>query len=239
MDGRQLRVRHSMSRRGLAYDLVEELKRRILSGEIAPGEKLPAENSLVEEFRVSRTVVREAVSRLQAAGLVETFQGRGSFVLEVAERASGLREVRSHRDVLELLDFRIGVESEAAGLAAQRRTEHQVKAIERALDDFKRIGDDPSRSVEADFAFHLKVANASGNRFYTDLISSLGPMMIMLPRTRLDPAYEMSDATHLTRVVLEHENISAAIARADPDAARAAMRVHLSNTRHRLQPPSI
>ncbi|MFI7064684.1 FadR/GntR family transcriptional regulator [Kribbella sp. NPDC050124] len=223
-----------MTKRGLAHEVVEQLKGRILSGEIAPGDKLPAENSLVEEFGVSRTVVREAVSRLQAAGLVETFQGRGSFVLEVPERADGLRQVRSHRDVLELLEFRIGVESEAAGLAAVRRTEHQLKAIERALDDFRRIGADPSRSVEADFAFHFKVAAASGNRFYTDLIDSLGPMMIMLPRTRLDPAYEMSDATHLTRVVLEHENIYAAIARSDPDAARAAARVHLSNTRHRL-----
>ncbi|MEI8412798.1 MULTISPECIES: FadR/GntR family transcriptional regulator [unclassified Kribbella] len=223
------------SGRGLAHELVERLKERILSGAISPGEKLPAESSLVEEFGVSRTVVREAVSRLQAAGLVETFQGRGSFVLEVPERPSGLREVRSHRDVLELLDFRIGVESEAAGLAAGRRTDHQLKAIERALADFRRIGDDPSRSVEADFAFHLKVAAAAGNRFYRELIGSLGPMMIMLPRTRLDPAYEMSDAAHLNRVALEHENIYAAIARSDPEAARAAARVHLSNTRHRLQ----
>ncbi|TDW81775.1 MULTISPECIES: FadR/GntR family transcriptional regulator [Kribbella] len=219
---------------GLADQIVEDLKRRILSGGIAPGEKLPGENSLVEEFGVSRTVVREAVSRLQAAGLVETFQGRGSFVLEVPERTPGLREVRSHRDVLDLMDFRIGVESEAAGLAALRRTDHQLKGIERALDDFRRVGDDPGRSVEADFAFHLKVAVASGNRFYGDLIGELGPMMIMLPRTRLDPAYEMSDPEHLTRVVHEHENISAAIARSEPEAARAAMRVHLSSTRHRL-----
>jgi GntR family transcriptional regulator, transcriptional repressor for pyruvate dehydrogenase complex len=227
-----------MSGRGLAYELVEELKRRILSGEIAPGEKLPAENSLVEEFGVSRTVVREAVSRLQAAGLVETFQGRGSFVLEVPERSSGLREVRSHQDVLELMDFRIGVESEAAGLAAVRRTEHQLLGIERALADFRRIGDDPSRSVEADFAFHLKVAAAAGNRFYSELIGSLGPMMIMLPRTQLDPAYEMSDPGHVTRVVHEHENMYAAIARSDPESARAAARVHLANTRHRLTMPS-
>src|SRR6266516_5723118 len=135
--------------RGLAHELVERLKERILSGAIAPGEKLPGENGLVEEFGVSRTVVREAVSRLQAAGLVETFQGRGSFVLEVPDRASGLREVRSHRDVLELMDFRIGVESEAAGLAAGRRTASQLKGIERALDEYRRIGDDPSRSVQA------------------------------------------------------------------------------------------
>jgi DNA-binding FadR family transcriptional regulator len=220
---------------GLADRVVDELKRRILDGQIVPGEKLPGENGLVEEFGVSRTVVREAVSRLQAAGLVETFQGRGSFVLEVPERTPGLRAVRSHRDVLDLMDFRIGVESEAAGLAAGRRTGHQLKGIERALDDFRRVGNDPSRSVEADFAFHLKVAVASGNRFYSDLIGELGPMMIMLPRTRLDPAYEISDAEHLTRVIHEHENIHAAIARGEPEAARAAVRVHLANTRDRLR----
>jgi GntR family transcriptional repressor for pyruvate dehydrogenase complex len=92
--------------------------------------------------------------------------------------------------------------------------------------------------VEADFAFHLKVAAAAGNRFYSELIGSLGPMMIMLPRTQLDPAYEMSDPGHVTRVVHEHENIYAAIARSDPESARAAARVHLANTRHRLTMPS-
>ncbi|MEU4395549.1 FadR/GntR family transcriptional regulator [Kribbella sp. NPDC023855] len=223
--------------RGLAHELVERLKGRILAGELEPGSKLPTESSLTAEFGVSRTVVREAISRLQAAGLVETFQGRGSFVLSLppATERFALGEVRSHRDVLELLELRIGVEVEAAGLAAGRRTGHHLRAIDRALDDFRRIGDDPSSSVAADFAFHLKVASASGNRFYTELIGSLGPMMVMLPRTRLDPAYEMSDASHLSRVVLEHENIAVAITNSDPDAARAAMRVHLSNTRNRLQ----
>ena len=66
-------------------------------------------------------------------------------------------------------------------------------------------------------------------------LASLGPMMIMLPRTRLEAEYTESDATHLTRVSLEHENVYLAIARSDPEAARAAMRLHLSNSRARLQ----
>jgi len=228
------------SGRGLGFELVERLKGKILGGEIEPGRKLPAESSLMSEYAVSRTVVREAISRLQAAGLVETFQGRGSFVLALPEATTfelGATSIRSHRDVLDMLDFRIGVETEAAGLAAQRRTEHQLKAIERALKTFKRAADNPARAVEADFAFHLKIAVASGNRFYTELLGSLGPMMIMLPRTRLDPSYELTDAAHFTRVTLEHENIHDAIARADAEAARAAVRVHLSNSRHRLREP--
>jgi len=224
--------------RGLAHELVERLKEKILGGEIEPGRKLPAESSLMAEYAVSRTVVREAISRLQAAGLVETFQGRGSFVLALPEATTfEPTRIRSHRDVLDMLDFRIGVETEAAALAALRRTEHQLKAIERALKTFKRAAGNPARAVEADFAFHLKIAAASGNRFYTELLGSLGPMMIMLPRTRLDPSYELTDATHFTRVTLEHENIHDAIAHADAEAARAAVRVHLSNSRHRLQEP--
>ncbi|MFC7587290.1 FadR/GntR family transcriptional regulator [Nonomuraea antimicrobica] len=124
--------------RGLAYELVERLKARILAGEIAPGQRLPTESSLIQEFGVSRTVVREAVSRLQAAGLVETFQGRGSFVLALPPSTAfsvEAAQVRTHRDVLDMIDFRIGVESEAAGLAAERRTEPQLKAVERALVD--------------------------------------------------------------------------------------------------------
>ncbi|TWD75300.1 DNA-binding FadR family transcriptional regulator [Kribbella amoyensis] len=224
--------------RGLAHELVEALKAKILGGEIEPGRKLPAESSLMAEYAVSRTVVREAISRLQAAGLVETFQGRGSFVLAVPEPSPfslPADRLRSHRDILDLLDFRLGLEVEAAGLAAQRRTEHQLKAIERALGDFRRAADNPAQAVEADYAFHLKVAAASGNHFFTELLGSLGPMMIMLPRTRLDAAYSYDDAAHFTRVTLEHENIHDAIARADAEAARAAARVHLANSRHRLQ----
>lgn len=224
--------------RGLAHELVEKLKEQILAGKMVPGQKLPAEASLVAEYGVSRTVVREAISRLQAAGLVETFQGRGSFVLALPETegfAVGADRVRTHRDVLDMIDFRIGVESEAAGLAAERRTEVQLKAIERALRDLTRAGEKPSGAVEADFEFHRRIALASGNRFYADLLASLGPMMIMLPRTRLEAAYTVSDATHATRVSLEHENIYLAIARADSPAARAAMRLHLANSRARLQ----
>jgi GntR family transcriptional regulator, transcriptional repressor for pyruvate dehydrogenase complex len=224
--------------RGLAHGLVERVKERILAGELAPGDRLPTESALAEEFGVSRTVVREAVSRLQAAGLVETFQGRGSFVLSLpATEAFSIdaSRVRTHADVLDLIDLRVGLEVEAAGLAATRRTAHQLKAVERALSDYKRLGDRPDGGVEADYAFHLKVAAASGNPFVTELLGSLGPAMIMLPRTRLDAAYTVSDATHLTRVTLEHENVFLAVERQDPEAGRAATRLHLSNSRARLQ----
>ena len=175
--------------------MVAGLKDKILAGDLAPGAKLPSEAELVEEYAVSRTVVREAVTRLRAEGLVETQQGRGSFVLAVPEASSFSVEasaIRTHADVLAMLDFRIGVESEAAALAAAHHTDDDVAAIEEAMSGFTRAGHEGA--VEADFAFHLAIARATGNRFYVDLLGSLGPMMIMLPRTRLSAAYSMTDA---------------------------------------------
>lgn len=219
----------------LAQRVVAGLKERILAGDLAPGSKLPSEAELIEAYAVSRTVVREAVTRLRAEGLVETFQGRGSFVLTVPEPTSFQLEataIRSHHDVLAMVDFRLGVESEAAALAAARVDETGAQLIRDALAAFAAA--EPEQAVEADFAFHRAVAAASGNRFYLDLLDSLGPMMIMLPRTQLADAYSLTDATHVERVAREHDNVAAAVLAGDPDTARAAMRVHLGNTRRRL-----
>ena len=221
----------------LAQRVVTGLKERILSGDLAPGSKLPSESELIAAYAVSRTVVREAVTRLRAEGLVETFQGRGSFVLAVPEATTFRVEasaLRTHHDVLAMVDFRIGVESEAAALAAARADAGGASAVGAAMDAF--VAAAPEEAVEADFAFHRAVAAATGNHFYLDLIESLGPMMILLPRTRLGDAYSLTDVAHVERVRREHENVAAAVRAGDPETARAAMRVHLGNTRRRLTP---
>ena len=91
----------------------------------------------MEEQGVSRTVVREALSRLQAAGLVETRHGIGTFVLDTPS-ASGFRidpaTIVTLRDILAILELRISLEVESAGMAAQRRSDAQLKAIREALD---------------------------------------------------------------------------------------------------------
>jgi GntR family transcriptional repressor for pyruvate dehydrogenase complex len=221
----------------LAQRVVAGLKDKILAGELPPGHKLPSEAELIDEYGVSRTVVREAVTRLRAEGLVETFQGRGSFVLAMPEPTSFTVEsaaIRTHHDVLDMIDFRLGIESEAAALAAARSDTVARQKIRDALDAF--VDAAPEDQVEADFAFHRAVAAATGNRFYLDLLDSLGPMMIMLPRTRLGDAYSLTDATHVDRVRREHDTVAAAIIAGDADTARAAMRVHLGSTRRRLTP---
>ena len=220
----------------LAQRVVAGLKDKILAGVLPPGHKLPSEADLIDEYGVSRTVVREAVTRLRAEGLVETFQGRGSYVLAMPEPTSFTVEsaaIRTHHDVLDMIDFRLGIESEAAALAATRVTAAGIEKIQAALDAF--VDAAPEDQVEADFLFHRAVAAVSDNRFYSDLLDSLGPMMIMLPRTRLGDAYSLTDVGHVDRVRREHDNIASAVIAGDPDTARAAMRVHLGNTRRRLE----
>ncbi|MGY4646708.1 GntR family transcriptional regulator, transcriptional repressor for pyruvate dehydrogenase complex [Mycobacterium sp. URHB0021] len=219
----------------LAQRVVAGLKDKILGGDLSAGHKLPSEAELIDEYGVSRTVIREAVTRLRAEGLVETFQGRGSFVLAMPEPTSFTVEsatIRTHHDVLDMIDFRVGIETEAAALAAARIDDAGADSIRTALEAFVTAA--PEDAVEADFRFHRAVAAASGNRFYLGLVDSLGPMMILLPRTRLGDAYSLTDTAHVDRVRREHDSVAAGVIAGDPDIARAAMRVHLGNTRLRL-----
>ncbi|WP_344597336.1 FadR/GntR family transcriptional regulator [Actinomadura vinacea] len=210
-------------------ELVDTLTARIREGVIRPGERLPTETSLIEAHGVSRTVVREALSRLKAAGLIETRHGRGSYVLAMPSTTGFDPAARDLRDVLDLLDLRMGIEAEAAALAADRRTGAALSSLGEALEEFAAAAGHPSTAVNADFRFHLRIALATGNRYYGDLLASFGPSMIIMPRDRLSPA-----RPDFATIVAEHANIHAAIARQDREAARAAVRVHLSNSRARL-----
>ena len=120
----------------LSDQVASALEAEIREGRIQAGDKLPTEAALAQQFEVSRTVVREALQHLQASGLVETFQGRGSYVLAIPlDTADGpLADVRTRADLTDLIEFRIGMESEAAALAAERRTPTQLTALQRALD---------------------------------------------------------------------------------------------------------
>ena len=111
--------------RTLALGLVDALGDRIRDGRLGNGDKLPPEAAIMEEFGVSRTVVREAISKLQAGGLVQTRHGVGTFVVGLGDAAPfriGPEQAATLLDVLATLELRIGIETEAAALASQRRT---------------------------------------------------------------------------------------------------------------------
>lgn len=223
--------------RGLGHALASTLKALILEGVLRPGDQIPSESALTDQYGVSRTVVREATASLRAAGLVETFQGRGSVVLrlpDVSEPAPHWLSIQSPEDVLGVLDLRLGVEPQAAALAATRRTSAQLAAIRRAFEDFAALEGKRTGVVARDFALHEKVALASGNRYMRELLGSLGPRMILLHRTRLDEANSVMDEHHFARLIHEHGAIAHAIERQDPEGAAAAMTAHLRRSRAAL-----
>jgi GntR family transcriptional regulator, transcriptional repressor for pyruvate dehydrogenase complex len=222
--------------RNLAQELVESLGDRIRDGRLAPGAKLPTEAEIMATQGVSRTVVREALSKLQAAGQVLTRHGIGTFVMGPGEAAPfriAPEQLATLQDVIAMLELRIGLETESAALAAQRRSEANLKEMRAALDDFAaavRAGRD---AVAADFRFHLEIARATQNAHFAELTAALGASMI--PRARLDAPVPLTEERrdYLRRVNAEHESLFDAISMQDSEAARAAMRTHLANSKER------
>jgi GntR family transcriptional regulator, transcriptional repressor for pyruvate dehydrogenase complex len=224
--------------RGLVTEVVDQIAASIRNGRLMPGQKLPTETEIMARFDVSRTVVREAMSRLQASDLVRTRHGIGTFVMEPS-RTGNFRitssDLATVADVISVLELRISLETEAAGLAAQRRTAANLKAMAQALRDFRQSILQDSDAVPPDFQFHMEVARATGNRHFADLMTHLGTMII--PRARVDTPKGAPEGrlNYLHRVDAEHELIYRAIRAKDVEEARAAMRTHLSNSRARLQ----
>ncbi|WP_367848087.1 FadR/GntR family transcriptional regulator [Rhodoferax sp. WC2427] len=229
--------------------VVDGVSERIHSGALKPGDRVPSEPGLMQEFNVSRTVVREAMSRLQASGLVETRQGVGTFVLASAAPepllAIGARDLQV-RQKLAMLELRISLESEAASLAAVRRREEHLVAMRAALDAFDAQRRTGGSTTEPDFQFHVQIAAATGNEYFEEVLTSLGNATI--PRAAPDaaasrdskPAARFGEAQPMLEsgkaiTQREHEAIYEAIRRGDAAAARAAMFMHLSNSRERMR----
>ncbi|MBS7777377.1 FadR/GntR family transcriptional regulator [Acidovorax sp. CCYZU-2555] len=235
--------------------VVDGVVERIQAGALKPGDRVPTEPELMREFGVSRTVVREAMSRLQAAGLVATRQGVGTFVLDAVAQLQrpllGLaaRDVQVQQ-VLAMLELRISLESEAAHLAAQRRTPVHLAAMRAALDAFDAHRRAGASTTEDDFAFHVQIAVATGNEYFEEVLRNLGGATIPRPAQKPVEAANAGDTmaraptfgaplTPLEHNKLvtqrEHEDIYLAIERQDAVAARAAMLMHLVHSRERLR----
>ena len=217
----------------MVTDLVESLRARILDGEFKPGDRMPSEALLTETYGVSRTVIREAIAALRADGLVEPRQGSGVYILEAKPSdVAPFHNVDFARisSVVELLELRTAVESEAAALAAIRRSPSQEEKILESLRDFPGSEGETGSASQADFALHLAIADASNNPRFGEFLSMLGVNVI--PRRALRPvgSDQRVDDAYLSRIAEEHQLIVDAILDGDSDRARQAMRTHLDGS---------
>lgn len=224
--------------RNLTQETTDALRAKIAAGPMKAGDRLPTEKELEAEFGVSRTVIREAVAVLKADGLVEPRRGAGIFVRDPeGTRRNSLPSFvpADVHEALDLLELRMAVEIEAAGLAATRRTLSQDARIRDCLSRFERAIEAGESAVENDAAFHLAIAQGTNNSLFTSFLEALGSNAI--PRSTLSDAdrARLIDQSYLERVNKEHRAIVEAISAGDADAARIAMREHLSGsiTRYR------
>lgn len=219
----------------LADRLNSIISGQILSGERGAGSRLPTETQLAEDFGVSRTVVREAIARLRSDGLVVTRQGLGAFVAESLEAVPFRIEADTtvpHRYARELLELRLGLETEAAALAAERASASQIVEIGCALEAMvARMQASEEGGVEEDLRFHRAIAQATNNGMYQNFLAFLERhLRQQLVMTRRNTAR----AGRSVEIEAEHRMILAAIDGRDPGGAREAMRRHLRNGIDRL-----
>ncbi|CFT94782.1 GntR family transcriptional regulator [Bordetella pertussis] len=183
---------------------------------------------------MSRPVVREALLRLRADGLVTAHQGLGTFVShQPAPRLKTFSDVQNVGAYLRAQEVRVALEGDAARLAALRRTDEQLHKIGEAHAAFVEELEHGRVSPEADLAFHASIAEASGNDFYLGVLETIhesisGFMRLTLSLTRT------GSRQRAQRVADEHAAILGAIREQDAERARIAMQFHLGQARHRL-----
>lgn len=219
----------------LSEEVSGALQRRIARGELKPGDRLPTEKALGDAFGVSRAVVREAIARLKADGLIETRQGSGAFIVEVPKTIN-LRfwqgagpELDELRDIFEL---RAMVEGAVAELAAQRRDASDLQAMAghlQAMDDAMADGRD---GTEADDNFHIAMARATHNSYIGRLVEFLGRHFS--DSRKLSWQGTRSELAHPHEAQNEHRALFEAISLGSADAARRCALEHLRGTAGRF-----
>ena len=208
--------------------IIAELESEIMDGRLTPGERLPSEEKLCTRFNASRTVVREAIQQLRGRGLLRTLKGSGSYIADPSlENLAGAIQTYSvltgSDSYLELMDFRILLETECARLAAQNAGEKIIEIMQRALEKMEnaRNTGDQKRFSEADIAFHLAIAAGSKHNLYATVLSALEKRSIEYATVN------RGDQQWFDSVIATHKDIHQAISDGDAEGAAASMKRHL------------
>ena len=219
----------------LSDRVAEALAAEIQAERLAPGDRLPTETALSAQFAVSRTVVREAVSRLKSLGMVEPRQGSGVYVRDagIPPLAFDVQRAVSLEAVVQMAEVRRALEAEVAALAARRRTQTDLERIRQsiaALDAAVAAGGD---GVLQDVAFHRSIADAARNPFLLDTLHYLS--RLLQGATRVTRANEARREDFARAVREEHERIVEAIEAGDAVRARQAASQHMDNAIVRIE----
>lgn len=221
---------NTLPRRSLVDGAIDRLRQAVESGEWPVGRRLPVESALAEELGVGRNTVREAVRVLVHAGLLETRQGDGTYVLRRLDPAESLRRLR-RTTLRDQLEMRIALESEAARLAAERRDEADLQAMREALEARQQVGDDLEARIHHDRRFHNAIVSAAHNPALSALYEYFSEAVTeTIERTERDAALPEPDHA-------DHAVLLGTLERGDAEAAAKATRTMLTPALRALDAP--
>jgi DNA-binding FadR family transcriptional regulator len=212
----------------------EQILAQIVGGHYAEGARLPSETQLATAFSVSRPIVRDALARLNADGIILSRHGSGSYVQRRPHREIlHLAPIGGMADLMRCFEFRIALEGEAAYLAAARRTDADLAAMAEALEALGAVIAKAQIGSEADIQFHNAIAAASRNKLFESTMETVAAHtfagMNLSRKLTLRSSHK-----RLLLVQAEHSRIFAAIKAEDAEGARAAMRAHIEAARTRV-----
>ncbi|RVD61223.1 FadR family transcriptional regulator [Mesorhizobium sp. M2D.F.Ca.ET.185.01.1.1] len=217
--------------------VASSISREIAQGRLKPGDQLPTEQALATTFGVSRNVVREAIARLRSEGRIWSQQGRGAFVADAANATvltidyETLQRADSFRNLFELRGV---LEVQIAALAASRRSDADIAAMEQALDGMRTAPYGSVAWLKNDLGFHRAVAEATQNPYMGQFLVFVSERV----RESILAAGNQQKSDDMARTTLgEHERILAAIKAGDAKGASAAMTRHLAGAASRVGLP--
>jgi GntR family transcriptional repressor for pyruvate dehydrogenase complex len=230
----ELEIKHTPIQPLRLYEEVSaRIRQRILSGDLQPGDKLPSESVLTEQFAVSRTVIREAIQYLQTQGLVRVKHGSGVYVRKPSintfvKAFSNLFQMHDGA-VFDLHHVRAILEIEIAALAAERASEEDIQALGDCIERMESPGVSLPEYVEMDLAFHRIMATATHNDVF---LLILQPLVDLLRQSRMKATLAPSG---FEKSLAGHKRIFECVKNGNVEGSRAAMRTHLRDVRERLE----
>ena len=212
----------------ISDQVFDQLRELIFRGEFKPGDQILPERDLAEALGVSRTSVRDAINKLVVMGLLEHRQGQGTFVRQPDTRDNHLLAAAmetQEASLEDLLEVRMGLECNAAALAAHRAIENDLHFLEKSIEEMREEVESGRLGTEADVSFHMAIAYATKNPLQVYIMKNFYDYLFIGIKENLAHLYE--DPGNIKKIIHQHSQIYAAIKRHDPDQAFVAMRQHI------------
>jgi len=215
-----------IQRQTITETIIDQIKERILQGDLQPGQQLPSERVLAETFSVGRTSVREAIRALQHMGILEVHCGEGTFLTKnlslLSDHFKTSYIIRQY-SVMELVEARKIIEGETVHLATKRSSKEEKDALKEIFETAIRVKNDVKAFLKADFGFHKKIAEMSHNSVLEEFFTAMREL------TLEENLEVIKKPGQIDKAISFHEDILHCILLCDADAARKVMLDHLED----------